>query len=181
MGKKGVERIIVGADDSNHAGTAKGEIIVAAFSFLPEDALVKKFPNVRDFRATEHWLDSPNRDYRYAILTAKKYRHSSQNLVEIVPFLIKGYLDEQDLDVKILSVFLDGRLAGGNRGKIRGDFLGFRGIENIVVDNFIKKKHTVRGKVEKHPECPAVVYHADIIANYLYSTTLENPKLIFRD
>lgn len=181
MPPREVEHLIVGADDSNHAGTAKGEIIVAVFSFLPEDSLVKKFPNTRNFKNTELWLDSPNRDYRYAILTAKKYRHSSQNLAEIVPLLIKEYLEEKDFYLKKLSVFLDGRLAIGNRGIIREIFFGYRGIEKIIIDNFIKKKQLLKGKVEKHPECPAVVYYADNLANYLYSATLENPKLIFRD
>ena len=181
MSKKRVERLVVGADDSNHAGTSKGEIIVATFSFLPEDALVKRFPNVRDCEETEFWLKSPNRDYRYALLTARGYRHGNQNLIEVVPFLIKGYLNEQDFDVKNLSIFLDGRLVRGNRGKMREVLFGFRGIESVVVDNFIKKKLTSKGRIEKHPECPAVVYHADVLAHQLYCATLEDPKLIFRD
>ncbi len=181
MPVKEVERLIVGADDSNHAGTSKGEIIVATFSFLTEDSIVRRFPNVRDFESTEFWLSSPNRDYRYALLTAERYRHSSQNLVEVVPLLLKEYLDERDLMVKNLKIFLDGRLAMSNRRRMREEFLKFRGIEGVVVDNFTKKKPTPTGKTEKHPQCPAVVYHADILANRLYHEALENPRLIYRD
>ncbi len=180
MSKKEVERLIVGADDSNHAGTSKGEIIVSTFSFLPEDSIVKKFRNTRDFEDTRHWLSFPNMDYRYALLTARRYRHNSQNLVEIVPFLIKEYIAEQNFAVKNLSIFLDGRLASGNRGYLKEIFIGFAGIERVV-DNFIKKKHNLGGRIEKHPECPPVVYYADVLANYLYSTALENPNLVFRD
>ncbi len=39
--------VYIGIDDSNHAGTAKGEVIAAGFSFLPEDRIVRQWPNKR--------------------------------------------------------------------------------------------------------------------------------------
>ena len=39
--------VYIGIDDSNHAGTAKGEVIAAVFSFLPEDRIVRQWPNKR--------------------------------------------------------------------------------------------------------------------------------------
>ena len=39
--------LYVGLDDSNHAGTSKGEIIVAVFSPIHEDSLVKGWGNGR--------------------------------------------------------------------------------------------------------------------------------------
>jgi len=35
--------LYVGLDDSNHAGTNTGEIIVASFSFFHEDGIVRKY------------------------------------------------------------------------------------------------------------------------------------------
>ena len=181
MARKEIETLIVGGDDSNHAGTAKGEIIVATFSFLQEDSIVKSFPNTRNYPETLKWLDSTSRDYRYSLLTSEKYRHSDQNLVAIVPILIRGYMEENEIYAKCLKVFLDGRLQKGSRKIITDEFLGNFGIESIVVDNFIKKNTFAKNNFEKHPRCPAVVYHADALANHIYSTSLENSRLVYTD
>ena len=181
MARKEIETLIVGGDDSNHAGTAKGEIIVATFSFLQEDSIVKSFPNTRNYPETLKWLDSTSRDYRYSLLTSEKYRHSDQNLVAIVPILIRGYMEENEIYSKCLKVFLDGRLQKGSRKIITDEFLGNFGIESIVVDNFIKKNTLAKNHFEKHPRCPAVVYHADVLANHIYSTSLENSRLVYTD
>jgi hypothetical protein len=181
MGKKEVEFLIVGSDDSNHAGTAKGELDVATFSFLPEDSVVRNFPNTRNYPLTQEWLSSPHRDYRSALLTADRYRHSCQNLVETIPKLVRGYMEEEDIYARILKVFLDGILFGENKEKIKREFLGFRGIEKVVADNFIKKHVNRMKHTEKHPKCPAVVYHADVLANHLYPLSIDDKKLIFID
>jgi hypothetical protein len=179
MEKRGC--LYVGGDDSNHAGIARGEIIVATFSFNHDDSIVKKFPNKREYESTFKWINSPERDYRYALLTSERYRNSSQNLLVLMPSLIKLFMNNEDINVDVLKLFLDGRLDTGVRSRIREEFLGFRGIEGVVVDNFIKKKKIKGGHVEKHPECPALVYHADVLANYFYSNSIENPKLVIID
>ncbi len=181
MGKKEFELLVVGGDDSNHARTAKGELDVAIFSFLPEDALVKNFPNTRNYGLTQKWLNHHLRDYRSALLTQERYKHSSQNLVETIPRLIRSYMEQEDVYVQTLKVFLDGILLRGNREKIKKEFAGFRGIENVVVDNFIKKTVNRMKHVEKHPQCPAVVYHADVLASHLYPLSIDDKKLIFID
>lgn len=188
--EKGVKErkdLIVGGDDSNHAGTAEGEIIIATFSFFPEDSLVKRFPNNRDYKFVTDWLNSSERDFRFALLTSEKYRHSSENLIEIIPSLIFSYMEEENVFTENLKIYLDGRLSSGNREEIRNKFRNYRGIENVIVDNFIKKRFNERGKIIKRPECPTVTYCADVLANYLYSTTFERTnnailrKLSFRE
>ncbi len=175
---KEVKRLIVGADDSNHAGTAKGEIIVATFSFLVEDSIVRSFPNRRDPFSTSRWLDSPNRNYNYTILAGEEYRHSCQNLVVVAPKLISSFMEHIDISTPLLFIFLDGILKKGGRDNLRKQFIGFRGIERVVVDNFTKKRKSVSGRIEKHHECPSVVYHADTLANYHYVHTFEDPHFV---
>ena len=163
------ETLIVGADDSNHAGTSKGEIIVVVFSFLYEDSLVKIRPNNRNYNECLNWLENLERDYRFTILTGEKYRHSSSNLITISPKLIENFLEEKNLIIKNLKIYLDGRLGKGERNGLKKMFRDSKGIEDVVVDNFIKKNLNQKGRVSKRPYCPSVVYYADILSNYLYS------------
>lgn len=161
--------LIVGADDSNHAGTSKGEIIVATFSQIHDDSIVRTHKNVRNHGECNTWLKNPERDYRFTILTSEKYRHSAHNLVEIVPLLIEKFLEENDFVPKFLNIYLDGQLQKTGKDFIRRKFSKQRGIERVVVDNFIKKKKVRGGHISKRPRCPLVVYYADVRANYLYS------------
>ena len=166
---KNLKVLGVGGDDSNHAGDSKGEIIVATFSSLNEDTIVRNFPNSRDYQKTTKWLDSPYRDFRFTMLMAEQYRHSSQNLVDILPLLINSYINESNLELRKLKIYLDGRLERGGRDVFRRHFSDKCGIENIVVDNFIKKNKNKKGHTAKRPHCPELVYHADVLANMLYS------------
>src|SRR3989344_8244569 len=159
--------LIVGADDSNHAGTSKGEIIVATFSFLLEDSVVKPFPNNRDYQRCLNWLKSKERDYLFSILASEKYRHSSSNLVSATPELVKAFMESRNIEDYDLKIYLDGILSKEGKNTLRNSLLGFRGIERIVIDNFIKKNIN-RDGFSKKPYCPAVVYHADILAHTLY-------------
>ncbi len=167
------EVLLIGADDSNHAGVNKqGEINTIVASFLKEDGIVSNFPNRRDFEETKKWLKNTERDYRFTLLFGESYRHSSSNLIYSVPLLIEKFLEEKDLDVKTIKIFLDGPLKKGGREEIRNFFLGKRGIENVVVDNFIKKNKGDNGRTAKHMVCPPVLYYADVISNILYHTEM---------
>ena len=163
--KRGI--LYVGGDDSNHAGTTKGEIIVGTFSFLKEDSLVQNFENRRNYQKTLRWLENPLRDYRSTALVLEKYRHSSQNLVEIIPKLTEKYIIHKRLNLEQINIYLDGRLDRGSREQIRNFFREKLGIEKVVVDNFLKKNKNKNGRMEKHPFCPPLVYYADVIANNL--------------
>lgn len=162
------EYLYVGADDSNHAGDTKGEIIVATFSFDRCDSIVRNFPNKRDLKAVAEWLKLPERDYLFSVLTSDSYRHSGQNLIEIIPYLVDFYLDQNSIQVSNLNIYLDGRLECGARNHIKRHFTEKHGIENVVVDNFIKKTKNTNGRIEKHPCCPVLIYNADVIATSLY-------------
>jgi hypothetical protein len=170
---KEVETLVVGLDDSNHAGISKGEIVAATFSLVKEDGIVRDFPNSRSKSGLEKWLSSESRDYRFDILNAEIYRHSNQNLVSCAPELIKKYLEDESLFPKELKVYLDGRLERGLRDYLRQQFFGFHGIERVIVDNFIKKRTNSQGRISKRPHCPAVVYYADILAHNLYKKSFE--------
>ncbi len=182
--KRGYNDILyVGGDDSNHAGNSLGEIIVATFSLLCKDGLVRDFPNVRDYSFLPDWINSEMRDYRFGILTEEKYRHSHSNLTRTIPSLITSFLDEMDFGVRILKIYLDGRLDKNGRNFLRDRFYGFRGIESVIVDNFIKKQKNNRGRISKHPHCPPVVYYADLLAHQLFSNETfrelsTHPKLV---
>lgn len=165
---KEVDLLIVGGDDSNHAGTAKGEIIVSTFSMDPQDSIVRRFKNGRDYEETQRWLNEPTSDFIYTTLLAERYRHSSQNLVETIPKMTEIYLLENKMIPKTLKMYLDGRLERGARQIIR-DEIRKLGVEKVVVDNFTKKNKNEEGNMEKRPCCPKVVYHADVLANYLNS------------
>jgi len=150
---------------------------------IKEDSIVTTFPNSRDCLSLKNWLSNHQRDYRFAILTAEKYRHSHANLISIIPDLIRFYIEEKFIPCS-LKIYLDGRLESGERYRLRDKFLRINGIEQVVVDNFIKKNKNREGNISKRPKCPALVYYADVLANQLYSTkTFEelskHEKLIF--
>ncbi len=164
------EEIIFGADDSNHAGTAKGEINVVVSSFLKADGIVAHFPNRRNFELTKTWLENSQRDYLFAILVGESYRHSPANLVYSAPRLIEKFLEENDIYAGKLKIFLDGFLKKEGKDEVREFLIGKRGVEQVVVDNFTKKTKFYNGRIAKHIMSPAVLYHADVISNMLYST-----------
>ncbi len=175
------DTLIVGLDDSNHAGTAKGEIVVATFSYLPEDSIVRRWRNRRDRSQVGGWLKDPRRDFLFMILSAEKYRHSPLNLPTVAPEMIGRFVSLYGAP-KTLKVYFDGHLTSNAKKEVRARLSGISGIERITLDNFIKKHNHASG-FSKRPFCPAVVYCADTIANYLYSQTtsqelLEHPKLI---
>lgn len=164
-----VKNLIVGADDSNHAGKSKAEIIVAVFSQLYEDGIVSSHKNVRNYEECSKWLKNPFRDYRFAILTSEKYKHSARNLEEITPLLVDNFLGEKTISPLILKIYLDGILSKEGKRFFREKFSKYEGIEEVAVDNFIKKNKKINGNLSKRPRCPLVVYYADILANYLFS------------
>jgi len=178
--------LAVGGDDSNHsAQNPKYEINLAAFSTIPDDSIVRPFPNTRNYDASRKWIGSEQRDFRFAILTKENYAHSSNNLVVVIPKIIQLYLEQTDLFPETLKIYLDGRIDGGDRNHIRGLFIGKRGIERVVVDNFIKKRHGGHGETIKRPNCPAVVYHADVLASMLLGLRAQelfsHEKLVLTD
>lgn len=166
MIKKLEETLIVGLDDSNHAGTTKGEIIAGVFSTIHGDSLVTRFPNKRDYDSLQPFFENENRDYNFTILTSELYRHSNQNLIALAPFLIKSYLKSSGKNFRNLKLYLDGQMNLDGKRFIRNNIPYF---EKIVVDNFIKKER-IKDKIVKRHNCPKVVYIADTLANSLFRT-----------
>lgn len=157
--------LYVGGDDSNHAGDAKGEFIVATFSLKYEDSIVKIFPNRRNNQEVNSWLEEGG-DYRFTICTGEVYK-SSQNLPKVIPILIEKYLHQTDLKIRIVKTYLDGRLEGEAKKEMRKDLLEIEGIEKVVINNFIKKRR-IKKVVKKGYYCPRLVWLADTLANNLY-------------
>jgi hypothetical protein len=163
-----------GFDDSNHAGSSKGEIIVAVFSTIHEDSIVKPCLNRRDYSAVSEWLENPQRDYCFTILTAEKFRYSNQNLALVAPFLLREYLRKNiEFNPQKVKLYLDGRLDARGKSLIRAN-IGEKipTIPEIIIDSFIKKGKNRRGHIQKHPECPFLVYAADVLANQLLNMSL---------
>ncbi|MEK6757755.1 MAG: hypothetical protein AABX88_01375 [Nanoarchaeota archaeon] len=177
--------LAIGVDDSNHAGqNSLGEINTALFSWLHQDSIVKDFSNTRDKRAAIHFMDHPQRDYRFGLLTSERYRRSSKNLIETVPYLVSDYLSQLEEPPEKLQIFLDGALQKYGRSWIREQIKKEFGIKNIVVDNFTKKHRSPTGDIMKFPRCPEILYFADIWANLLYNSAKtddisKHEKLVF--
>jgi len=172
--------LYVGLDDSNHAGCSKGEIIVSVFSSIHKDSLVRGWGNGRlTSSKLEEFFDNPERDFRFTLLTDEKYRHSSQNLPQIAPYLINSYFSKLDTELDILKIYFDGVLKSHERKNLREQFIDF---PNLVVDNFIKKRREKNKRIVKGHYCPKVVYVADSLANNLYKEPigklLEHEKMI---
>jgi hypothetical protein len=177
--------LIIGIDDSNHAGDTKGEIIVVTFSYNHDDSIVRNFPNTRDPEEVNYWLnDSINRrDYRFTILPDEQFRRRHNNLPLVTPHIIGEFYKEEQmklgekLDLEVLKVYFDGPLKKEDKNAVK-NFINL-GAERIVVDAFVKKGKSKSGRVKKHPNCPRVVYMADIIANHLYRT--KTAEELFKD
>ncbi|MEM4181831.1 MAG: hypothetical protein QXX68_01610 [Candidatus Pacearchaeota archaeon] len=158
------ENLWCGADDSNHAGTTKGEFIVVTFSTLKEDSIVKPFPNHRQRDETNLWLENQRRDFRFTLLTREDYRHRGDNVPKIAPFIVAYYLREKKEAYKQVNLYLDGWLNGETKRFIR-EIISAEGIERVVVDNFTKKG---KNKFQKRHFCPELVYRADNLAHMLF-------------
>jgi hypothetical protein len=181
--------LYVGADESNHGGDARGEIVLTTFSTKKEDGLVLSQQNRRDLSATELWLRQ-GRDYRFTILTYHPEIKDSfnpnkaYNLVLVVPLLVRYYLLEKTstLHPESLKIFLDGGMQGHHRRLIRADFPDF---PNCTVDNFNKKHRNTQGKLCPDIVCPRVVKEADTLANLLFTKSLaeltDNPNFVHID
>jgi hypothetical protein len=154
--------LYVGIDDSNHAGKNKGEVVLATFSFLHEDSLVKKFPNKRDSRMVEEWIKNPARDYRFAILEDEKFRHCSTNLPYAAPGLVRSFLKDYGGEIEKIKLYLDGLMHREHKEALRKEFCDFP----FVVDNFIKNQGI--------HNCPSLVYMADILSHQIYLEGFED-------
>jgi hypothetical protein len=168
------EELIVGGDDTNHAGQdrIKGELIVTTFSFLHEDSIVKDFPNNKRSQEALEWMKHRKRDYRFTPLVEEKFRHSSRNLALVTPNLINDFLEGGNLYVRTLRIYLDGRLEKGGRERLRRMYEKNPRVGGVIVDNFIKKR-VVDGRLVKRPKCPAVVYYADVWGSILLGRTYQ--------
>jgi hypothetical protein len=176
-----------GFDETNHAGpNKKGEIVVCTYSSDHEDSLVKNWPNRRDSNLASKWLEQKGHNYRFTILTGEKYKYQSSatNLTEAASNLILPILTEPNSDIpntNKLKLYFDGGGFKREQKESLRDHFGRLGLE-VVIDNFIKKNKNVRGKTRKGPNCPKLVYLADILASHLDQLTagelLSHPKFI---
>ena len=82
--------------------------------------------------------------------------------MEIAPQITLSYIKERGFNLEKLNIYLDGRLQPRGRDSVKETISKEISIDQIVVDNFIKKK----GRAQR---CPHLVYCADVISNYLYS------------
>lgn len=181
---KSALELYVGTDDSNHAGTAiEGEIALATFSLRHEDSIVLNFKNARDYESALTWMEEynpPMRDFRFTVLLEDKWRHSSTNLIDVSPLLVRAYLkDNPSLKVDTLKLYVDGYMSSRDKRYLRHEF---RDIPHFVVDNFIKKRKNGDGRTSKRPRCPTVLYMADPWARMMLdvklSDILAHPKFV---
>lgn len=170
-----INELIVGGDDSNHTGdpkNKKGDIIVATFSQYKEDRVVYAYPNKRDIRRVTKWLEYPGRDYLFTRVLDKDCMRSNTVVQTQMPRLIQSYILLENLNLNKIRCYVDGRLWSSGKD-LREKIRDATGIQEIVVDNFIKKTKNSKGNIIKRPVCPATVYVADTIANSLFQLPLE--------
>jgi len=167
MEKRGC--LYVGGDDSNHAGDSKGEIDVATFSLDPTDSIVQ-YLSYRSKEKLDAWLKLQNRDYRFAVLTAERYKHIGQNLGNTMPDLIEAYIRQKRLWTPYIKIYLDGDLEERTKEEMKEKLLSFwRGNpENLTIETFAKRGKKGKGGRGRKHHCPAVVYYADSLAHRLY-------------
>ena len=191
MSERGV--ICFGLDESNHAGeNRKGEIVVCTYSYDIEDSKKRKFPNTRNFSKLQKWLSEEGHGHRFTLLTGENYRCQSSaiNLTETAPRLIEEILTDPKNPYPIpdtLKIYFDGGGFKREQREYLRDYFKELGFKQVIVDNFIKKKGSKnrkvgKGRFRKGPECPGVLYMADVLANHLHNTTtgevLANPNFV---
>lgn len=155
-------KLIVGLDDSNHAGTSKGDILVATFSTFGKDSEEIRFGNHRDYQALEKWLTNDLQvvDYRFGIILNPDLRKFQPLLPFVAPYLINSFLSSYGGNIQILEVNIDGLANSSHKNYLKSYFKDK--FERVIIANFIKT-HNVH-------HCPKVVYMADILASNLYHT-----------
>jgi len=177
------ERLIVGVDDSNHAGDdrVKGEIDFATFSYRSSDAEIAKFPNRRNYQGFLDWISNEGRDYRFMLLKSNKFRHRLNNLIVAAPLLVEKFIEENHLLVESLEVYLDGILKLNEKAQLIHDLQKRTGIENIISKGFVKKQKVESNTIKRYL-CPEVVYRADTGANMFFTKPFKelvsDPKYI---
>jgi len=166
MDKKVLEEktLIVGFDDSNHAGDRKGDILVASFSFNHEDSLIQKFKNRKDRTIVSEWFDEDkSRDYRFATLSDRILRNMQPNLQLVAPYLIEDFLKSYRGKIKGIKTYFDGIMNSWHKKFLREHFL--EKFEFFSVDNFIKK-----GNLHN---CPKTIYISHVLAHDLYEESFQ--------
>jgi hypothetical protein len=157
----------IGIDESNHGGTRKEEIVVAAFSMNHQDTIAKDFPNRRNQEILTSWMTKPGTDYRVTTIPHEKGRFKT-NLQKVTPFLVRAYLEDKLLEVDSLEIYLDGSLNRNARKAIKNTIPRYTE-DQIKVEAFTKRRDG-----RKRPHCPTLVYIADMIAHNLLDKPFKN-------
>lgn len=189
--------LIVGLDDSNHAGTdKKGEIVAASFSYYLGD---EQATSRNDPRKLEPWINlltnPPNyqfiRDIRFTLLIGEKYRTRYSNLPSSAPHLIEDFLRSQEQAPCSIHINLDGCIEKTDKEKMKEEILRLSRVEDIRIKNFIKKR---QGNLRKHERinsrngtilraqkiiykghyCPKIVLASHLLASRLYASSVED-------
>ncbi len=160
-------KLYVGADESNHAGKTKGEVVVATFSSRHEDGVVKPFPNKRSSEILDEWLEGPETDYRFTLLAHDVSAKNYSNLSSALPYLVKAYMQQNEIkELEVVKAYLDGRLNGFHKRSLKESLQDFA--QEIDVDSFTKGSG--RKGSPKRLVAPKVVYVADVLSNRIFRT-----------
>lgn len=162
--------LYVGIDDSNHGNKAKpAEVILATFSIYPTDSYIqdKIVKRRRNHAEAISWLELPERDYRFTVLTDPLFATRIYNIPLVAPFLIKDYLNGNP-DINSLEIHIDGAILPVYRDKLTEELREFS--DDVQVSNFVKAKvqsFGPRRKLCTHQMRSLLIHHADILANAL--------------
>jgi hypothetical protein len=133
-----MRELYVGLDESNHRQDP--EICVAVFSKIPKDCTPERINSRnRDSRLIS-LLDLPARDYRFLVLSKQDIDRGDNYLCIVAPSLVIPYISENNLELDVLRIFIDGRLESNGKGFVREKLSEY--VSEIKIPGCPKKKTT---------------------------------------
>ncbi len=161
--------LICGLDESQKGlvnQPDKPEIVVAAFSYNPEDGIPQKFRSKRDRNGALEWIASGG-EYVFSLLKNEEYKHRGCNLYEQAPKLIQHFMDLKNLSKAHLGIHFDGLLDGNYEEELISFF------SYIPRDMFEAKAYSKKPNDEILRTQPRIVRIADGVAYYLSHLSVE--------
>ena len=167
----------IAADDSNHAGKVRGEIIVVGFSLRPGDSESIWLGNRRNYARALDFYNTLDRDWTFTVRGGDQYRHKSDNIISVLPEVLEIYREKIVEKIDEVRVHLDRkfpkRKMGELESKIGEIFFGGGGLVSVrsytkKVRRSVGRRRAGGGAFSKGYLCPQMLWAADSIANGLF-------------
>jgi len=175
--KKGrFKTLYVGLDESN-CNTYRGEeVIVAVFSYDPNDSKDQRITNSKSHRShisLDSLLGHADRSYLFALWkNGKELNPKPSHLVRAAPFLVSEYLKKEKLshhrEIESLVLHIDGKLDPDSK---------------LFLEEKLKASLQIPFEIYEYPKgnrkkiiYPRIVQIADVLSHDLYCLSCGNKK-----